>query len=809
MAHTKWSEAGRPDYNHPLSASRQAAKKLLRRAVRQQAARDRRNNIQELMDAKPDDSKLFHNLIRRQRDTKSTNTKELTLHNHLYSGNLLPAWDLHFSELATPSGGGGYTPHRQEQAQENVLNIAAVESSLPIKITKQEVINSIQSLKFNKAKDTYNLVAEHLKLAPDLIAEFLTPVINSILETGKVPIYLKEGLLHPVHKKGKPKIEPGNYRGITITPVIMKVIDKIILDHQKIASPSRIHPMQFGFTEGKSGLHAAFLLTESIAEAKDRGEILFCASLDVQKAFDTVQHASLLDKLHEMGVCGTWWSVKADSYKDLACRTTWEGKRSSDTIHIRQGNGQGKLTSPDDYITYLSNLLELIRKSGLGYGIGSQCIPSPTCADDMLALASNPADLQGIISLIEYYANAEHYRIHPTKSMIIPFNSKESLHHSYLTENLSVDLNGEVIPAKTELIHLGIKRDQRSATPTVEERVMLARRTLYALMGSGLHGTNGLPVSVSLHLYDTYVLSRALYGLEAISLTDSAIKDLELFHRKSLRSIIGLPERSAISALHVLSGKLPLRNILHIRILGFLWSLMNSEVTRDVIIRQYAMKKASSASWIVGIKKVLQKYNLPSIYDISCNLPSKTEWKTQVKAAVHTVANAEIAQDATQKSTLRYLNPETRLGVPHRSLEGIDNPFKVTRANIKVRVLIDVYPLQAVLYRMKLVANDLCPVCDDGSREDVDHFLASCGAYVDVRNKYMARFLPILGLDTTETVASGKLLVGLILDATHPDVETHIQLEEDRISALEDVSRDYIYAMHLKRTAIVKSKNQL
>ena len=73
------------------------------------------------------------------------------------------------------------------------------------------------------------------------------------------------------------------------------------------------------------------------------------------------------------------------------------------------------------------------------------------------------------------------------------------------------------------------------------------------------------------------------------------------------------------------------------RILGFLWSLMNSEVTKEVIIHQYAMKKASSASWNVGVKKVLQKYHLPSLYDISFNLPSKTEWKMQVKAAVHTV----------------------------------------------------------------------------------------------------------------------------------------------------------------------------
>ena len=57
--------------------------------------------------------------------------------------------------------------------------------------------------------------------------------------------------------------------------------------------------------------------------------------------------------------------------------------------------GQEKLTRPDDYITYLNDLLELIRKSGLGYDNDSQCIPSLTC--DMLTLEPNPADLHGLI----------------------------------------------------------------------------------------------------------------------------------------------------------------------------------------------------------------------------------------------------------------------------------------------------------------------------------------------------------------------------------------------------------------------------
>ena len=216
----------------------------------------------------------------------------------------------------------------------------------------------------------------------------------------------------------------------------MKVMDKIILKHQQAASPSRLHPLQFGFIEGRSGLHAAFLLTESIAETKDNREPLYVASLDVQKVFDMLQHQSLLDKLYRMGVAGLWWNLKKDMYNGMLSRVTWEGKTS-----VKQGNGQGKTTSPDDYITYLTPLLDLIYQSGAGFHIGSIGIPSPTCADDMLAMATDMGDAQSLMSLISYYANAEHYVIHPEKSVIVPYHVKSKAELEHLIETRPIQMN--------------------------------------------------------------------------------------------------------------------------------------------------------------------------------------------------------------------------------------------------------------------------------------------------------------------------------------------------------------------------------
>ena len=130
---------------------------------------------------------------------------------------------------------------------------------------------------------------------------------------------LKEGILTPIYKKGDPA-DPGNYRGITVTPVLLKVLEHVInARHNEIIEATKSR-LQKGFTNGCSSLNAALILTECINESKNNIEDLLFTTLDTQKAFDVVDQISLLRRLFLDGIDGDDWLLIRDLYSDCSSR---------------------------------------------------------------------------------------------------------------------------------------------------------------------------------------------------------------------------------------------------------------------------------------------------------------------------------------------------------------------------------------------------------------------------------------------------------------------------------------------------------
>ena len=355
------------------------------------------------------------------------------------------------------------------------------------------------------------------------MVEFLTAFLNYLINAKKVSAVLKEGTLTPIFKKGDTS-DPGNYRGITVTPDLLKVLEHILNTRHNEIFLSTQSRLQRGFTEGCSSINTAVILSECILESSSNKQDLWLTTLDTQKAFDVVDHNSLLRRMYLDGIHGDDWLLVKDLYTDCSSRIKWAGGLSH-PINIKQGVRQGGVLSTSHYKRYNNPLLLQLeeRYSRSGVKIGSVSIPHVTVADDLALLSSLLAEMQVMVWDVEGNAGRERFFVNPSKSHTLKYpatKKKECEGDIYMYNDRIKD--------STSATHLGITRNI-NGKPNIEEKINLGRKTAYSVMGAGFHGGGGLKPSQNGFIWSTFVVPRLLYGLEALLHTKKILSVLKGF----------------------------------------------------------------------------------------------------------------------------------------------------------------------------------------------------------------------------------------------------------------------------------------
>lgn len=480
-----------------LSTSLKVAKKLLRRTQRQTSAKRRKETKLGIIAAcKSKDKREFFKLIKKQRSstppqgTIDFGTQKMT--------NTPDSWARYFKQLATPKKEDSFDEEHGKHLEIMHLlrSLKPGNERLP-PVTADQVSSYIKSLKNGKSPDLFGISSEHIKMAAPVVNDIILHICNKAIRTGTLPLSTKMGIVSPVLKKGKNHKDPNNYRRITISSVVGKVIEKHLLHSSNTILGASQSSLQFGFTEGCSPMAAALMVTELLAEAKENKSTLFLTFMDSSKAFDVVNHDAMLKALFEQGIRGQLWSLYDSMYSGIESTVKWGG-RLSKAFQEEQGIRQGGITSPALYKAGRNRGLQQLQDNPTLH-IGSHNVGAIMVADDLALAASADHEMQKALLIAEADASREHFLYNTTKTKTIIVNSRKVDSH--------FTLNSRTLGTSQKEKHLGIIRNcKNNNIDTVEARIKEARRASYSLMGAGLCGLNGVGPEVAIQIYITYVI---------------------------------------------------------------------------------------------------------------------------------------------------------------------------------------------------------------------------------------------------------------------------------------------------------------
>ena len=347
-----------------------------------------------------------------------------------------------------------------------------------------------------------------------------------------------------------------NYRGISLLPVITKLFERVVLNRIKtwivnsnIAFPSS---NQNAYQQSMCSLFASFGVQECVNYNTERGSKVAICLLDSSNAFDTVWHAGLFYKLHELGIKGKTWRVLYNSYQGMVSNVVSDGRLSSD-INVKRSVRQGSILGPWYYMLFIHELAQSLIKSNTCAKVGQVACGAILQADDIALVTLTLNGLQTLVSLCEEYSKLWRFSYNPIKSKVIIFGESNRNIRSG-NDHFAVKLYDEEIEKVSSCIHVGIALNSSKYTATrTNNAISKMRGGLMSIIGHGVKLPE-LSCITAVKLYKSIVLPSSLYGSELwYRLTRNDITKLEVAHRFCLKYIQSFPKRTRTIIVHTMS----------------------------------------------------------------------------------------------------------------------------------------------------------------------------------------------------------------------------------------------------------------
>lgn len=320
-------------------------------------------------------------------------------------------------------------------AQERLLNsinrklTAEAISALDSDFTSDEFSAAIRSMRPNSAPGPDGFSPAFFQIDADTFGAILLEVFRYQLERGELLPHQRHSSVCLLFKKGD-RADPGNFRPITLMPVEVKILSKVITNRLRPWMSSLVHPDQKGFIPGRL-IHQQVMLVRDLQHlitSQRRGGL--ATFLDFAKAYDRVNRPYLFKVLARQGFGTKFLSWIRLLYTDSQCSLMLNGW-AQEPLAPSRGVKQGDPLSPFLFALSLEPLGNLLRAHrNMGIRVDDELrIPVAFFADDTVLFSSNRTELVEQLRLVEVYCAGSGAKLNNSKSVIMSLNNHRAAPH--------------------------------------------------------------------------------------------------------------------------------------------------------------------------------------------------------------------------------------------------------------------------------------------------------------------------------------------------------------------------------------------
>lgn len=370
-----------------------------------------------------------------------------------------------------------------------------------------------------------------------------------------------------------------DYRPISILPLLSKILEKIVNEQvtNYLTLTKQTDTLQSGFKANHSTTTAVLKITEDIRKALDDGKVTVMTLLDFSKAFDTVNHDILIEKLKNLNMHkNTIQWIKTYLYGRQQ-RVIFNSEKSS-WVPTMHGVPQGSVLGPMLFAIYISDAPKLLKNTNYHlYADDLQLYTHSTLFNVESAVENINKDLQ----LIYEWSVNNLLLFNSLKTQPMIIGSKHLNIEKIQKECPQIQIGNNLIPFVSSAKNLGITFDNKMCW---NEHVKTVCKKSYSVLYKLFKLGKFIPQKLKLHLIKTLVYPILDYcDICMCDISSELNKKLQRVQNSCIRYVTGLRKYDHISSEYTKLRELNIHQRRDLHALSLLYKTVNLDVVPSYI----------------------------------------------------------------------------------------------------------------------------------------------------------------------------------------------------------------------------------